>query len=91
MSPLYVRLYVKVHKNDDRDAEAIAGAATRPTMSFVAIKPEEQLDLQALHRAGKRLVTERTRLCATQSCELGHDREAKPSESGLCLDTGGIC
>lgn len=48
MSPLYVRAYVKVHKNDDRDAEAIAEAATRPTMSFVAIKSEEQLDLQAL-------------------------------------------
>ncbi|MEO4045190.1 transposase [Hoeflea sp. CAU 1731] len=31
MSPLYVRPYVKVHKNDDRDAEAIAEAATRPT------------------------------------------------------------
>jgi transposase len=35
MSPLYVRPYVKVHKNDDRDAEAIAEAVTRPTMSFV--------------------------------------------------------
>jgi transposase len=53
---------VKVHKNDDRDAEAIAEAATRPTMSFVAIKSEEQLDLQTLHRARERLVTERTRL-----------------------------
>lgn len=62
MSPLYVRPYVKVHKNDDRDAEAIAEAAARPTMSFVAIKSEEQLDLQALHRARERLVTERTRL-----------------------------
>ena len=62
MSPLYVRTYVKVHKNDDRDAEAIAEAATRPTMSFVAIKSEEQLDLQALHRARERLVTDRTRL-----------------------------
>lgn len=40
MSPLYVRPDVKVHKKDDRDAEAIAEAATRPTMSFVAIKSE---------------------------------------------------
>ena len=62
MSPLYVRPYVKVHKNGDRDAEAIAEAATRPTMSFVAIKSEEQLDLQALHRARERLVSDRTRL-----------------------------
>ncbi len=62
MSPLYVRPYVKVHKNDDRDAETIAEAATRPTMSFVAIKSEEQLDLQALHRLRERLVHNRTRL-----------------------------
>lgn len=62
MSPLYVRPYVKVHKNDDRDAEAIAEAATRPTMPFVAIKTDEQLDLQALHRVRERLVSNRTRL-----------------------------
>ncbi|MEO5614017.1 MAG: IS110 family transposase [Cypionkella sp.] len=62
MSPLYVRPYVKVHKNDDRDAEGIAEAATRPTMSFVPIKSEEQLDLQALHRAREQLVQDRTRL-----------------------------
>jgi len=37
------RPYVKSQKNDDRDAEAIAEAATRPTMRFVALKSEEQL------------------------------------------------
>jgi transposase len=62
MPPLYVRPYVKVHKTDDRDAEAIAEASTRPTMTFVSIKSEEQLDLQALHRARERLVQNRTRL-----------------------------
>src|SRR4051794_33572038 len=35
MSPEYVQPYVKAHKTDDRDAEAIAEAATRPTMRFV--------------------------------------------------------
>jgi transposase len=62
MSPEYVRPYVKAHKNDDRDAEAIAEAATRPTMRFVELKSEEQLDLQTLHRARSRLVGERTAL-----------------------------
>jgi transposase len=62
MSPEYVRPYVKAHKNDDRDAEAIAEAATRPTMRFVTLKSEEQLDLQTLHRARERLVGERTAL-----------------------------
>ena len=62
MSPEYVRPYVKAQKNDDRDAEAIAEAATRPTMRFVPLKSEEQLDMQSLHRARERLVAERTAL-----------------------------
>jgi transposase len=62
MSPEYVRPYVKSQKNDDRDAEAIAEAATRPTMRFVELKSEAQLDMQTLHRARDRLVGERTAL-----------------------------
>jgi len=62
MSPEYVRPYVKAQKNDDRDAEAIAEAATRPTMRFVELKSEGQLDMQSLHRARDRLVGERTAL-----------------------------
>lgn len=62
MSPEYVRPYVKAQKNDDRDAEAIAEAATRPTMRFVELKSEEQLDIQTLHRVRDRLVSERTSL-----------------------------
>jgi transposase len=62
MSPEYVRPYVKAQKNDDRDAEAIAEAATRPTMRFVALKTEGQLDLQVLHRVRDRLVGQRTAL-----------------------------
>jgi transposase len=62
MSPEYVRPYVKAQKNDDLDAEAIAEAATRPTMRFVEVKSQAQSDLQALHRARERLVSERTAL-----------------------------
>src|SRR3977135_1736436 len=62
MSPEYVRPYVKAQKNDDRDAEAIAEAATRPTMRFVELKSEEQLDMQSLRRVRDRLVGERTAL-----------------------------
>ena len=62
MSPEYVRPYVKAQKNDNRDAEAIAEAATRPTMRFVELKSEEQLDVQTLHRVRDRLVGERTSL-----------------------------
>jgi transposase len=64
MSPEYVRPYVKAHKNDDRDAEAIAEAASRPTMRFVELKlkSEAQLDLQTLHRVRSRLVAARKTL-----------------------------
>lgn len=62
MSPEYVRPYVKAQKNDDRDAEGIAEAASRPTMRFVDLKSEEQLDIQSLHRVRSRLVAERTTL-----------------------------
>jgi transposase len=62
MSPEYVQPYVKAQKNDERDAEAIAEAATRPTMRFVELKSEAQLDMQSLHRARSRLVSERTAL-----------------------------
>src|SRR6267142_2295647 len=62
MSPEYVRPYVKAQKNDDRDAEGIAEAATRPTMRFVELKTVDQLDMQTLHRSRQRLVGERTAL-----------------------------
>ena len=62
MPPEYVRPYVKAMKNDDRDAEAIAEAATRPTMRFVEPKNAAQLDLQTLHRRRERLVGQRTAL-----------------------------
>jgi transposase len=62
MSPEYVQPYVKAQKTDDRDAEAIAEAATRPTMRLVSLKSDDQLDLQILHRVRERLVNARTAL-----------------------------
>jgi transposase len=56
----YVKPYVKTNKSDYIDAEAIAEAVQRPTMRFVPIKTEEQLDLQAVHRVRERWVTRRT-------------------------------
>jgi transposase len=56
----YVRPFVKSNKNDYIDAEAIAEAVQRPTMRFVPIKSEAQLDLQALHRVRDRWMGRRT-------------------------------
>ena len=56
----YVKPFLKGHKNDYRDAEAIAEAVQRPTMRFVRIKTPAQMDLLALHRVRSRLVSQRT-------------------------------
>ena len=60
MPAQYVKPYVKTNKNDYVDAEAIAEAVGRPTMRFVPIKSDEQLDLQSLHRVRERWVIRRT-------------------------------
>ncbi len=41
IAPQYVKPYVKRQKNDAADAEAIAEAASRPSMRFVAVKSAE--------------------------------------------------
>src|ERR1700690_59457 len=60
MPAQYVKPYIKTNKSDYIDAEAIAEAVQRPTMRFVPIKTEEQLDLQAVHRVRERWVMRRT-------------------------------
>jgi transposase len=56
----YVKAFVKTNKNDFIDAEAIAETVGRPTMRFVPIKSDDQLDLQSLHRLRERWVMRRT-------------------------------
>src|SRR6266403_352467 len=74
----YVQPYVKAQKNDERDAEANAEAATRPTMRYVEIKSEAQLEVQSLHRVRGRLVAERTALInQLRALMLGARRERK--------------
>ena len=60
MPAQYVKPYVKTNKSDYIDAEAVAEAVQRPTMRFVPIKTEGQLDLQAVHRLRERWVMRRT-------------------------------
>ena len=61
MPAQYVKPYVKPNKSDYIDAEAVAEAVQRPTMRFVSIKTEEQLDLQAVHRVRERWVMRKNR------------------------------
>ena len=52
----YMRPYVISNENDFIDAEAIAEAVQRPSMRFVPLKTEKQLDLQAPHRVRERWI-----------------------------------
>ena len=54
--PAYVKPFVKWQKNDMADAEAIAEAAARPTMRFVAVKSEVQQATAMAYRARGLLV-----------------------------------
>ncbi|KVA59761.1 IS110 family transposase [Burkholderia cepacia] len=62
ISPQFVKPFVKGNKTDGNDAEAICEALQRPSMRFVPIKSVEQQDVQSLHRARSRLVSNRTGL-----------------------------
>ena len=60
--PAYVKPYVKRHKNDAVDAEAICEAAQRPSMRFVAVKTEAQQAAALVFRTRDLLVRQRTQL-----------------------------
>jgi len=58
--PAYVKPFVKRQKNDVADAEAIAEAATRPTMRFVEPKTPEQQARAMVFRTRELFVRQRT-------------------------------
>ena len=60
MPPAYVKPYVKRHKNDATDAEAICEAVTRPNMRFVPTKTPEQQSCLTLHRTRHLFIRQQT-------------------------------
>ena len=60
--PVYVKPFVKRQKNDAADAEAIAEAASGPTMRFVEPKSERQQARAMVFRTRDLLVRQRTQL-----------------------------
>lgn len=59
---VYVKPFVKRQKNDKAAAEAIAEAASRPTMRFVAVKSAETQGRAVAFRTHQCLVRQRTQL-----------------------------
>ena len=78
--PAYVKPFVKRQKNDMADAEAIAEAASRPTMRFVAVKSEEQQAAAMAYRTRDLLVRQRTQTINALRAHL--------AEHGLVVPTG---
>jgi transposase len=60
MPPAYVKPYVKRHKNDAVDAEAICEAVSRANMRFVATKTPEQQSCLTLHRTRHLFIRQQT-------------------------------
>lgn len=60
--PVHVRPFVKRHKNDAADAEAVAVAARRPSMRTVPVKSAEQQRQSMPFRTRRLLVGQRTQL-----------------------------
>src|ERR1700691_2792658 len=82
--PAYVKPFVKRQKNDAADAEAIAEAASRPTMRFVAVKTEEQQGVLVLHRTRDLLIRQRTMLANAFRAHLAEFGIVdKPGSAGL--------
>lgn len=59
---IYVKPFVKRQKNDFADAAAIAEAASRPSMSFVAVKSAEKQARAVAFRTHQCFVRQRTQL-----------------------------
>lgn len=78
--PAYVKPFVKRQKNDMADAEAIAEAASRPTMRFVAVKSEEQQAAAMVYRTRDLLVRQRTQTINALRAHL--------AEQGIVTPTG---
>jgi len=58
--PIYVKLFVKRQKNDAADAAAIAEAALRPSMHYVAVKSAEHQGRAVAYRTHQCFVGQRT-------------------------------
>lgn len=58
----HVKAFVKGTKNDFNDAEAIFDVVSRPNVRTIAIKTEEQQDIQLIHRLRQEATKRRTAL-----------------------------
>jgi transposase len=73
--PIYVKPFVKRQKNDATDAAAIAEAAVRPNMHYVAVKSPEHQARAVAYRTHQCFVGQRTQMInalRSHLAEFGH-------------------
>ncbi len=80
IAPAHVKPFVKRHKSDVIDAEAITEAAMRPSMRFVSVKSEEQQIQAVAFRTRELLVRQRTQLINAFKAHL--------AEFGIVINKG---
>jgi transposase len=80
--PVYVKPVVKRQKNDAADAEAIAEAASRPTMRTVPVKSRDQQSRAVLFRTRDLLVRQRTQVINGAMGTSGGTWQRRPEEGG---------
>jgi transposase len=80
IAPHFVKPYVKTHKTDATDAEAICEPVSRPNMRFVPVKSIEQQSALSLHRVRQGFVRART----AQACQI----RSLLAEFGLVMPRG---
>jgi transposase len=78
MPSAYVKPYVKRHKNDATDAEAICEAVARPNMRFVPTKTEEQQSCLTLHRTRHLFIRQQTSVINAIRAHLAEFRIVAP-------------
>jgi len=105
IAPQCVKPYVKRQKNDANDAEAIAEAASRPTMRFVATRSAEQQGQAMVLEARELLMAQRTQtinalrghpltdsaFAQEMSRKVGRARDCRSERSSASATVGKDC
>lgn len=94
--PIYVKPFVKRQKNDAADAAAIAEAALRPNLHYVAIKSAEHQARAVAFRTHQSFVRQRTQLIPRREqiewrscCHVVHS-SATCSKGGVACERFGV-
>ena len=90
MPPAYVKPYVKRHKNDAVDAEAICEAVTRANMRFVATKTPEQQSCLTLHRTRHLFIRQQTSVINAMRAHLASSASWRRSDAMVSSSCSGL-